>query len=102
MRYRQDAARRYCETERNFSGMDDAQADALLEQLMAYASEERHLNYLHRWRMRDLVLWDNHCTMHQGTAFDDTRYPRDMQRTTTSGKPNVFNADLRTARVATA
>jgi alpha-ketoglutarate-dependent taurine dioxygenase len=52
--------------------------------------------------MRDLVLWDNHCTMHQGTAFDDTRYPRDMQRTTTSGKPNVFNADLRTARVATA
>jgi alpha-ketoglutarate-dependent 2,4-dichlorophenoxyacetate dioxygenase len=29
-----------------------------------------------------LVVWDNRCTMHRGTAFDDLRWKRDMQRAT--------------------
>jgi alpha-ketoglutarate-dependent 2,4-dichlorophenoxyacetate dioxygenase len=80
-------------------GMDDAQADALLAQLMAHATERR-FTYLHRWRVRDLVLWDNRCTMHRGTAFDDTRWPRDMQRATTSDQPDVFEAELRASGIA--
>ncbi len=30
----------------------------------------------------DLVIWDNRCTMHRATSFEDTRYRRDMRRTT--------------------
>jgi alpha-ketoglutarate-dependent 2,4-dichlorophenoxyacetate dioxygenase len=29
-----------------------------------------------------MVIWDNRSTMHRATAFEDTRYPRDMRRTT--------------------
>ena len=32
--------------------------------------------------MHDLVIWDNRCTMHRGTEFDDLRWKRDMQRAT--------------------
>jgi hypothetical protein len=38
--------------------------------------------------------------MHRGTAFDDTRWPRDMQRATTSDQPDVFEAELRAAGIA--
>jgi len=40
------------------------------------------------------VLWDNRCTMHRGTPFDDTRYPRDMQRATTADRPDAMQSDL--------
>lgn len=80
-------------------GMPDDEAEALLGQLMQHATERR-FTYLHRWRVNDLVLWDNRCTMHRGTAFDDTRWPRDMQRATTSDDPEVFSAELRAAGLA--
>jgi alpha-ketoglutarate-dependent taurine dioxygenase len=28
------------------------------------------------------VIWDNRCTMHRATPFDDTAYRRDTRRTT--------------------
>jgi alpha-ketoglutarate-dependent 2,4-dichlorophenoxyacetate dioxygenase len=28
------------------------------------------------------VIWDNRCTMHRATPFEDTVYRRDMRRTT--------------------
>jgi alpha-ketoglutarate-dependent 2,4-dichlorophenoxyacetate dioxygenase len=35
------------------------------------------------WRQPgDLVIWDNRCSMHRATQFEDTKYPRDMRRTT--------------------
>lgn len=74
-------------------GLSDEAAQALLSQLMAHATQ-RQFTYLHRWRLHDLVLWDNRCTMHRGTPFDDTRFPRDMQRATTSDQPDAMNADL--------
>jgi alpha-ketoglutarate-dependent 2,4-dichlorophenoxyacetate dioxygenase len=40
----------------------------------------------------DLVMWDNRCTMHRGMPFDDLRWPRDMQRATTSDRPDAFGA----------
>jgi alpha-ketoglutarate-dependent 2,4-dichlorophenoxyacetate dioxygenase len=33
-------------------------------------------------RPRDLVIWDNRCTMHRVRPFDDQEYPRDMRRVT--------------------
>ena len=43
----------------------------------------------HRWRLDDLVMWDDRCTMHRGTDFDDLRYTRDMHRATVSDIANT-------------
>jgi len=62
-------------------GMDDNEAAALLAELSEHATQ-RQFVYTHRWRVGDLVLWDNRCTMHRGRPFDDLRYRRDVRRTT--------------------
>ncbi len=55
---------------------------ALLQELTEFATQPKFI-YRHKWRLGDLVIWDNLCTMHRGTPFDDTRRPRDMRRATT-------------------
>jgi alpha-ketoglutarate-dependent 2,4-dichlorophenoxyacetate dioxygenase len=62
-------------------GMPDAEGRALIDQLLAHATQ-RQFVYTHRWRVHDLVMWDNRCTMHRGTEFDDLRWKRDVQRAT--------------------
>jgi len=62
-------------------GMPLAEGRALLAELMAHATQPRFV-YRHEWRVGDLLVWDNLATMHRGTPYDDTRYPRDMRRTT--------------------
>jgi len=69
-------------------GMPDAEANALLEELMAHITQ-RQFVYTHRWRPHDLVMWDNRCTLHRGTDFDDMRWVRDMRRTTVSDIANT-------------
>lgn len=53
----------------------------LLRDLIEHATQPQFV-YRHEWRVGDLVIWDNLATMHRGTPYDDTRYPRDMRRTT--------------------
>jgi alpha-ketoglutarate-dependent 2,4-dichlorophenoxyacetate dioxygenase len=72
-------------------GMSDDEAEALLRELTEHATQ-RCFVYMHRWRVGDLVMWDNRCTMHRGTAFDDLRWPRDMHRATTSDRADAFGA----------
>jgi len=43
---------------------------------------QREFVYRHAWRVHDLVIWDNRCTMHRGRAYDDVRHRRDMRRLT--------------------
>jgi alpha-ketoglutarate-dependent 2,4-dichlorophenoxyacetate dioxygenase len=62
-------------------GMPEADGRALIDELVAHATQ-RQFVYTHRWRVYDLVIWDNRCTMHRGTEFDDLRWKRDMQRAT--------------------
>lgn len=64
-------------------GMPDPEGRALIDQLLDFATQ-RQFVYTHRWRQHDLVIWDNRCTLHRGTDFDDLRYKRDMQRATVS------------------
>lgn len=73
-------------------GMDDAEAEALLAALTAHAIQ-RQFVYTHRWRVGDLVMWDNRCTMHRGTEYDDLRWPRDLQRSTTSDRLDAFGVE---------
>ena len=59
----------------------------LLRELTEHATQ-RVLVYTHKWRVGDLVMWDNQCTMHRGRPYDDANHPRDLRRTTlTCGKP---------------
>jgi alpha-ketoglutarate-dependent 2,4-dichlorophenoxyacetate dioxygenase len=68
-------------------GLPDAEGRALIDELIAHVSQ-RQFVYTHRWRVGDLVMWDNRCTMHRGKTFDDLRYRRDMQRATVSDIAN--------------
>jgi alpha-ketoglutarate-dependent 2,4-dichlorophenoxyacetate dioxygenase len=62
-------------------GLPDKDGNALIESLIAYATQSQFV-YIHRYRVNDFIMWDDRCTMHRGTPFDDTRYPRDIQRAT--------------------
>ncbi len=69
-------------------GMSREEGNALLDELVAHATR-RQFVYTHRWRVHDLVIWDNRCTMHRGTEFDDLRWRRDVQRATVSDVANT-------------
>ena len=64
-------------------GMADDEARQLIDELTVHATQ-RQFVHAHRWREKDLVIWDNRCTMHRGMEFDDQRYKRDMRRATVS------------------
>jgi alpha-ketoglutarate-dependent 2,4-dichlorophenoxyacetate dioxygenase len=69
-------------------GMPEEQSRPLLEMLITHATQ-RQFVYTHRWRVQDLVMWDNRCTMHRGTDHDDLRWVRDMHRATVSDIANT-------------
>ena len=60
---------------------------ALLDDLMAHATRSEFV-HRHEWRTGDLILWDNRCTMHRATEYDDLNARRDLQRTTVSDEIN--------------
>ena len=64
-------------------GMGKPEAERLIKELIDHATQ-RQFVYTHRWRAKDLVMWDDRCTMHRGLEFDDQRYKRDMRRATVS------------------
>lgn len=73
-------------------GMSDDQGRALLAELTEFATQ-RQFVVTHRWRVHDLVMWDNRCTMHRGTDFDDLRWRRDVQRSSVSDVANSCDAE---------
>jgi alpha-ketoglutarate-dependent 2,4-dichlorophenoxyacetate dioxygenase len=69
-------------------GMEEPEARLLLMDLIEHATQPRFV-YTHRWRVGDLVMWDNRCTMHRAREYDETKV-RDLHRTTVSdGVPTV-------------
>lgn len=65
-------------------GMPTAEARALLRELRETATRPDRV-YTHRWRVGDLVMWDNRCMLHRGRPWDESRYRRVMHRTTVAG-----------------
>jgi alpha-ketoglutarate-dependent 2,4-dichlorophenoxyacetate dioxygenase len=65
-------------------GMPSPEARALLRELRE-AATRAELVYTHRWRVGDLVMWDNRCMLHRGRPWDESRYRRVMHRTTVAG-----------------
>ncbi len=70
---------------RTIEGMEDAEGRALIERLMEHATQPRFV-YAHRWRPRDLVLWDNRAVLHRATPFANATERRHMVRTTVAGE----------------
>ncbi len=62
-------------------GWPVADGRLLLWDLTAHATQ-RQFVYSHTWRVGDLVIWDNRCTMHRGRPHDESQ-PRDLRRATT-------------------
>jgi alpha-ketoglutarate-dependent 2,4-dichlorophenoxyacetate dioxygenase len=54
----------------------------LLRDLMEHATQ-REFVHRHHWRVGDLVVWDNRCTLHRGRPYNDAGHPRDLRRVTT-------------------
>ena len=75
-------------------GMDPKKGDALIDDLMSHATNERFV-YRHKWRLHDVIVWDNRCLLHSATTRD---LPEDMVRRllriTTTGT-SVVPADAR-------
>lgn len=60
----------------------------LLMELMEHATRPEFV-YRHKWRTGDVVIWDNRCTLHRGTRFEDTTQRRELVRTTTLDLPRA-------------
>jgi taurine dioxygenase len=50
-------------------GLPVTESEALLDELWSYASQDE-ITWHNEWRVGDLVLWDNRCTMHRRDPFD--------------------------------
>ena len=57
---------------------------SLLKELLEWATQPRFV-YRHRWRVHDLVVYDNRCCLHRGRSWDRGRYKRVLHRTTLAG-----------------
>lgn len=66
-------------------GMDEARAAALLGELCAACTPPEAI-YRHRWRVGDLLIWDNCMSQHRATGgYEFPRHRRFMHRTTIKG-----------------
>jgi len=66
-------------------GMPYAEGRALIEELNALAVQP-DLSYEHRWRTRELIVWDNRCVLHRATPFDEANEGRVIRRCTVLGE----------------
>jgi taurine dioxygenase len=60
-------------------GLPVAEGLALVDELVEFMTQDRFV-HRHKWRVGDILMWDNRCTLHTGTLYDDSRYFRVMHR----------------------
>ena len=72
-------------------GLSEAEGRALIDELMAFATEERFV-YAHKWQPHDLILWDNRSVIHRATPFESASEKRMMVRTTIAGEAPTLTA----------
>ncbi len=65
-------------------GLGLAESEALLDEVWQFATRDE-LTWYNVWRVGDLVLWDNRCTMHRRDPFD-AESRRIMHRTQMKGE----------------
>ena len=65
-------------------GLELSESEALLDELWTFV-DRPEFKWEHVWKVGDLVMWDNRCTMHRRDPFDDTAR-RVMHRTQIKGR----------------
>jgi taurine dioxygenase len=65
-------------------GMPYDEGRALIEELNAMAIHP-DLTYTHRWKVGELLVWDNRCVMHRATPYDPFTQGRVVRRCTILG-----------------
>ena len=62
------------------NGMENPDGLELVQELIDFITEDDRFIYRHKWREGDILMWDNRCTLHTGTLYDDKKYEREMHR----------------------
>jgi alpha-ketoglutarate-dependent 2,4-dichlorophenoxyacetate dioxygenase len=66
-------------------GMPEAKGRALLDDLLEHTTQPQFV-YAHRWRVGDLVMWDNRCLLHRAVAnYEIGRHRRILHRSVVRG-----------------
>ncbi|MDP6706259.1 MAG: TauD/TfdA family dioxygenase [Alphaproteobacteria bacterium] len=68
-------------------GMDDAEAQALLDELLDFACRPPR-THAHPWRPGDVIIWDNRCVLHRARPYDYGE-ARVMRHTRVAGDPQT-------------
>jgi taurine dioxygenase len=76
-----------------FVGMTEQESRPLLEFLFHH-SVQPQFTYRHQWKVGDLIVWDNRCTMHLALTDYDSGQTRRMHRTCILGSKTGRYADL--------
>jgi taurine dioxygenase len=69
------------------NGLSLEASEALLNEVWAHATQPQ-FTWHHQWRLGDVLIWDNRCTMHRRDPFDPNSR-RIMHRTQCKGTPIV-------------
>lgn len=65
-------------------GMPKEESSPILDFLFRHSTRPEFI-YRHPWSVRDLIFWDNRCTMHYALSDYDFSVRRHMHRTTIAG-----------------
>jgi taurine dioxygenase len=68
-------------------GMSNEDSERLLDKLWAHATQAKYA-WGHKWRLGDLLLWDNRCAMHYRSEVDASQ-ARVLYRTVIQGEPII-------------
>ena len=60
------------------------EARAFIRDITEHATQPQFV-YSHKWRVGDMVMWDNRTVMHRATRFRDLEEVRDLRRTSIKG-----------------
>ena len=76
-------------------GLDENHGQALIDELIGWCTQSRYV-YTHRWRVGDVLIWDERATMHRGRPW-----PYEEERTMASCCVSVQQCDgLKNVQVA--
>ncbi len=79
----------------HIEGWDYPKSRALINELNSWITKPEFV-YEHKWRQKDVVMWDNRSVLHRGKSWADEKFRRVMHRTTIAGERST----LVSARIA--
>ncbi|MFN3233580.1 MAG: TauD/TfdA dioxygenase family protein [Alphaproteobacteria bacterium] len=75
-------------TVKTIVGMSQKDSLKLIDELVEFVTQDRFV-FRHKWRKGDILVWDNRCTLHTGSLFDDEKYIRHSYRMWVKGDKPV-------------